>query len=86
MKVYQSGTVDKHGKIRKRGSPLLRFALFMSAEKARIHCPDLAAYYFSKKEEGKHPICALTHLARKMLRIIWALLKSGQNYMVKLDA
>ena len=80
VRVYQSGTVEKHGAIRKRGSPLLRYALFQAAEKARIHCPEIAEFYSKKKEEGKHSICALTHTARKILRIVWALLKTGQNY------
>ena len=80
VRVYQSGTVEKHGAIRKRGSPLLRYALFQAAEKARIHCPEIAEFYSKKKGEGKHPICALTHTARKILRIVWALLKNGQNY------
>ena len=80
VRVYQSGTIEKHGAIRKRGSPLLRYALFQAAEKARIHCPEIAEFYSKKKSEGKHPICALTHTARKMLRIVWALLKTGQNY------
>ena len=80
VRVYQSGTVEKHGAIRKRGSPLLRYALFQAAEKARIHCPEIAEFYSKKKDEGKHSICALTHTARKILRIVWALLKSGQNY------
>ena len=80
VRVYQSGTIEKHGAIRKRGSPLLRYALFQAAEKARIHCPEIAEFYSKKKNEGKHPICALTHTARKMLRIVWALLKTGQNY------
>ena len=80
VRVYQSGTIEKHGAIRKRGSPLLRYALFQAAEKARIHCPEIAEFYSKKKNEGKHPICALTHTARKILRIVWALLKTGQNY------
>ena len=80
VRVYESGTVKKHGAIRKRGSPLLRYALFQAAEKARIHCPEIAEFYSKKKSEGKHPICALTHAARKILRIVWALLKTGQNY------
>ena len=80
VRVYESGTVKKHGAIRKRGSPLLRYALFQAAEKARIHCPEIAEFYSKKKNEGKHPICALTHTARKILRIVWALLKTGQNY------
>ena len=80
VRVYQSGTIEKHGAIRKRGSPLLRYALFQAAEKARIHCPEIAEFYSKKKGEGKHPICALTHTARKILRIVWAILKTGQNY------
>ena len=80
VRVYQSGTIEKHGAIRKRGSPLLRYALFQAAEKSRIHCPKIAEFYSKKKREGKHPICALTHTARKILRIVWALLKTGQNY------
>ena len=80
VRVYQSGTIEKHGAIRKRGSPLLRYALFQAAEKARIHCPEIAEFYSKKKNEGKHTICALTHTARKILRIVWALLKTGQNY------
>ena len=80
VKVYQSGTIEKHGAIRKRGSPLLRYGLFQAAEKTRIHCNEIAEFYSKKKSEGKHPICALTHTARKILRITWALLKTGQNY------
>ena len=80
VRIYQSGTVEKHGGVRKRGSPLLRYALFQAAEKCRIHSPELAEYYSKKKDEGKHPICALTHTARKILRITWALLKTGENY------
>lgn len=80
VKVYQSGTIEKHGAIRKRGSPLLRYALFQAAEKARLHCPEIAEFYSKKKGGGKHPICALTHTARKILRIVWALLKTGQDY------
>jgi len=80
VKVYQSGTVERHGKLGKRGSPLLRYALFQAAEKARIHCPEFASFYAKKKAEGKHWICALTHTARKMLRTIWSIMRSGQNY------
>ena len=80
VRIYQSGTVEKRGGIRKRGSPLLRYALFQAAEKSRIHSAELAVYYSKKKSEGKHSICALTHTARKILRIVWALLKTEQNY------
>ncbi len=80
VRIYHSGTVKKRGGVRKRGSPLLRYALFQAAEKCRIHSPELAEYYSKKKNDGKHPICALTHTLRKILRITCALLKTGQNY------
>ena len=80
VKIYQSGTVERHGKLGKRGSPLLRYALFQAAEKARIHCPEFAEFYAKKKAEGKHWICALTHTARKMLRTIYSIMISGQDY------
>ena len=39
VKVYQSGTINRRGRIRKRGSPILRYALALSVQKLRIHSP-----------------------------------------------
>ena len=39
VKVYQSGTINHKGHIRKRGSPILRYALALSVQKLRIHSP-----------------------------------------------
>ncbi len=85
VRVYQSGTIEKRGKLRKRGSPLLRYALFQAAEKSRIHSPEFAEFYAKKRNEGKHWICALTHTSRKMLRTIWAILTKKENYRFPLN-
>ena len=74
VKVYQSGTVNQHGKITKRGSPILRYALALSVHKLRIHSPVFSEYYYSKIREGKHTQVAITATTRKMLRVIWKML------------
>ncbi len=83
VNVYQSGTVMKHGKMGKKGPPILRHALFLAAGKCRIHCPEIAEYYSSKVNQGKHRICALACTARKILRMCWGMMKSGESYSPK---
>ncbi len=83
VNVYQSGTVSRHGKTGKKGPPILRYALFLAACKCRIHCPEIAEYYSSKVAQGKHRICALTCTARKILRICWGMMKTGEFYSPK---
>ena len=83
VNVYQSGTVMKHGKMGKKGPPILRYALFLAAGKCRIHCPEIAEYYSSKVNQGKHRICALVCTARTILRMCWGMMKSGEFYSPK---
>jgi transposase len=53
-RVKQSGKGLKHNtKLTKRGSPYLRQALYQAAFVARVHDPELKAYYLKKKAEGK---------------------------------
>ena len=83
VNVYQSGTVLKRGKMGKKGPPILRYALFLAAGKCRIRCPKIAEYYSSKVSQGKHRICALACTARKILRMCWGMMKSGEFYTPK---
>lgn len=83
VNVYQSGTVLRHGRMGKKGPPILRHALFLAAGKCRIHCPEIAEYYSSKVSQGKHWICALVCTARKILRICWGMMRSGEFYSPK---
>ena len=84
VNVYQSGTVLKRGKMGKKGPPILRHALFLAAGKCRIHCPEIAEYYSSKVNQGKHRICALVCTARKILRMCWGMMRSGETYVPRL--
>ncbi len=79
--VNQSGRFEnKTGKISKRGSPLLRQALFLAANVARMNDDVLKQFYDKKRSEGKHHYSALNAVAAKLLRIIYSVLKNNKEY------
>ena len=70
---HQSGTVEHSGKMVKHGSPYLRNAL-MCCVMPVIHNNLVFAEYYDKKiKEGKSHNTALSHCAKKLLRVIYAL-------------
>ena len=81
--VHQSGQFDAaEAHMSKRGSPYLRRALWLAANVARQHDPDLKAYYLKKKQEGKHHNTVLGALCRKLLARIYIVLKEERPYVV----
>lgn len=81
-KVRQSGvTLHTTGRMTKRGSPHLRWALVQATNISRIHDPDLQAYYQKKRAEGKRHIAATCATARKLCYRISAVLKRKSPYM-----
>jgi transposase len=79
--VSQSGQkVSGDEKISKRGSPYLRHAIHTAAFVAKSNDPHLREYYARKKAEGKHHYIALAGVQRKLLQIIWAVLKEQRPY------
>jgi transposase len=78
--VSQSGRFEKTGKISKRGSPLLRQALFLAANIARMNDDVLKQFYDKKRSEGKHHYSALNAVAAKLLRVIYSVLKNNKEY------
>ena len=79
--TYQSGQLDNcYSHMEKRGSRYLRYALY-NATKYVCHWDDsFGAYLAKKRSEGKHYNVALSHAAKKLVRLIFALEKSGQAY------
>ncbi|MBU1141651.1 MAG: IS110 family transposase [Firmicutes bacterium] len=67
VSISQSGTSEHHGKIVKRGSPLLRKAIWTYALPSLRFIPTLNDYYHKKKSEGQHHKVALTHVCRKLI-------------------
>lgn len=81
--VKQSGQfIGTQAHISKRGSPYLRRALYLAAVAANIHNPALHAIYEKKRSQGKPHGIALSALSRKLVNIIFAVLKSGKPYEI----
>ena len=81
--VSQSGRVEGNGgKISKRGSPLLRHALFLAANNARQCDKVFKEYYEKKMAKGKHFKVAVTATAGKMLRVVYYVLKEDKEYRI----
>ena len=79
--TYQSGQLDNcYSHMEKRGSRYLRYALY-NATKYVCHWDESFGAYLAKKQaEGKHYNVALSHATRKLVRLIYAMEKSGQSY------
>ena len=81
--TYQSGQLSLSGAyshMEKRGSRYLRYALYNATKYVCHWEPAFAAYLAKKRAEGKHYNVALSHAAKKLLRLIYALEKSGLPY------
>lgn len=79
--VNQSGKFDSGGgPITKHGSPYLRRALWLAANRARQYDPSLRAFYERKRREGKCHRVAVTAVARKLCHIVFAVMRDGVPY------
>ena len=64
----------------KRGSRYLRYAIFNATMYDCNWDPTFAAYLAKKRAEGKHYNVAISHAAKKLVRLIYAMEKSGKPY------
>jgi transposase len=80
-RVRKSGQWSGKIKMSKRGSVALRTALYQAASMARLHEPRLAEVYNHHKQQmNKHHAVAISHVARKLVAIIYAVCARGQSY------
>lgn len=78
----QSGNkLSSNDKTSKRGSPYLRHAIYTASLVAISNEPELRAYYDKKISEGKHHFVALAGISRKLLTIIYYILKEDRDYI-----
>ena len=83
-RVLQSGkTLNRYGHITKRGSKQLRRALFIAASVAKRCDPACKAVYDKKRAEGKRYTEANIIVARKLVRVIYAVWTKGKPYKAK---
>lgn len=68
------------GHMVKRGSSQLRWALHEAARLMSIWSPSMRRYLDKKRSEGKHFNVAISHVVKKLVRIIFQLLKNGEPY------
>ena len=79
--TYQSGQLTNcYARMEKRGSKHLRFALYNAAKHVCKWDKTFADYLAKKRAEGKHYNVALSHAAKKLVRLIFALERSHLPY------
>lgn len=78
--IYQSGTLDTTGRMVKRGSPYLRYALMLATTCVCRFSPHFQTYLALKRSQGKHYYVAISHAAKKLIRVIFHLLKTNQTF------
>ena len=61
----------------KRGSRYLRYAIFNATKYVCLWDPNFAAYLAKKRAEGKHYNVAISHAAKKLVRLICAMEHTG---------
>ncbi len=80
LSVWQTGQAPERRFLSRRGSKRLRAAYYRAALVAIEHDPHLGAYYRRRVRQGLSKQRAVLAVARKLVRITYALLKSGQPY------
>ena len=78
---YKSGdTIDRRGKISKRGSPTLRRALYLAAFIVSRKHACFHRIYQKHRRQGKNHCNALVIVARHLARVVWRLLIDGREF------
>lgn len=78
--ISQSGTEEHGGRMVNRGSSQLRYVLMNCALPLIRFDMTFAAYYAKKRTEGKPHRVAMSHVANKLVRVIFALEKQNTDF------
>jgi transposase len=85
-KPIQSGSsVNRYGHISKRGSTMLRYALFLAARVAWRYDSQLQDYYQKKRGEGRSFTEVICMISRKLIHRIYAVVKEQRPYETRLS-
>lgn len=77
---YQSGQSEYTGRMVKRGSPYLRQYIMNCSIYVMMYNSTFYEYYHKKRNEGKAHRVALSHVAKKLIRIIFKLEKDSISF------
>ncbi len=78
--IIQSGTLEYNGKMVKHGSGHLRYAIMNIAMTILRYSPTFYDYYLKKRSEGKCHRVALSHVCKKLIRVIYSLEKNNIDF------
>ena len=80
-KIRESGNFSATScRMSKKGSPYLRYALIFTAWNAVRHSEKFNKYYCLKRSQSKSHYNALGHVAHKLVRVIFTLIKKDISY------
>lgn len=83
IEVYESNkTKATKYHISKKGSKYLRFAFYQVAKVIWRFDSQFAEYYSKKKNEGKHFFVILGHIEKKIVRVVFSVLKNNKDYVI----
>ena len=78
--IIESGTLQSNGKMVKHGSGHLRYVIMNAAVSILKYSPDFYDYYLKKRSEGKCHRVALSHVCKKLIRVIYSLEKYNNDF------
>ena len=78
--IIQSGTLESNGKMVKHGSSHLRYSIMNIAMSILRYSPTFYDYYLKKRSEGKCHRVALSHVCKKLIRVIYTLEKYNIDF------
>lgn len=78
--INESGTESHGGRMVKHGSSQLRYVLINCCLPLIRFDMTFATYYAKKRAEGKPHRVAITHVAKKLVRVIYALERQGTDF------
>ena len=82
--TYQSGNFSStHATMVKRGSKYLRWAILNASRLVCMNDKKFNDYKIQKLSEGKHFNVVMSHVAKKLIRVIFHLLKTNSTYQMQ---
>ena len=78
--VIESGTLQSNGKMVKHGSSHLRYSIMNISMTILRYSPTFYDYYLKKRSEGKCHRVALSHVSKKLIRVIYSLEKYNNDF------
>lgn len=70
-----------HTPMVKHGSKFLRWAILMASRNVSMRDLSFSEYLSKKQSQGKHYYIAMSHVAKKLLRVIFYLLKTNTAFV-----